>query len=63
MNVVDAIFSYVSIHVRPGITLADNGTQFKSHIFMEFNHVLGINLKFITIRYPQANGVSEHINK
>ena len=63
MNAVDAIFSYVSIHGRPEVILADNGTQFKSHIFKEFNHMLGINLKFITIRHPQANGVSERINK
>ena len=63
MNAVDAILSYVSIHGRPQIILADNNMQFKSHIFKEFNHMLGINLKFITMQHPQANGVSECINK
>ena len=49
MSAVDAVFSYVSIHGRPEIIFAGNGTQFKPYIFKEFNYMLGINLKLITI--------------
>ena len=53
-NAVDAIISYASTHGRSVIILA-NSTQFKPHIFEEFNYMLGINLKFITIRHLQSN--------
>ena len=62
MNAVHAIFDYITTFGRPELILSDNGTQFKSHIFQEFNRMLGIKLTHTTTYHPQANAVSERIN-
>lgn len=48
MQVVYEIFDYVVTFGRPEIVLSDNGSQFKAHIFNEFNRMLGIKLRNTT---------------
>ena len=62
MNTVEAIFDCIATFGRPELILSDVGSQFKAHIFQEFNRMLGIKLKHTTVFHPQANTVSERIN-
>lgn len=62
IKAVNAIFEYITTFGRPEIILSDNGSQFKAHIFAEFNKILGINLNRTTVNHPEANAVSERIN-
>ena len=62
MNTIEAIFDYVTTFGSPELILLDNGSQFKAHIFQEFNRMLGIKLKHTTVFHPQTNAVSEQLN-
>lgn len=47
----------------PGVIVSDNEAQFASTSVFEFSKDLGIQNRFISVEYPQANGQTEASNK
>lgn len=62
-DVVEALFHYINIFGRPHHILTDNGTQFTSAVFTQFLEKFGIHLSHSSVNHPEANAVSERVNR
>lgn len=61
--VTKALLHYCATHGKPDIVQTDQGKQFDSSIFSSFNDKLHMKLAFVTVAHPQANGLSESLNR
>lgn len=61
--VTKALLHYCATHGKPDIVQTDQGKQFDSNIFSAFNDKLHMKLTFVTVAHPQANGLSESLNR
>jgi transposase InsO family protein len=62
-DVVEALFHYINIFGRPRSIHTDNGTQFTSAVFKLFLKKFGIKLTHSSVNHPEANAVSERVNR
>ena len=46
----------------PARIITDNGTQFTSHAFMQYDHALGCKISFASVAHPRNNGQAERAN-
>ena len=46
----------------PNRVITDNGTQFTSHIFMQYIEDLGSKVCFTSVAHPRSNGQAERAN-
>jgi transposase InsO family protein len=46
----------------PARIITDNGTQFTSHAFMQYVHVLRSKISFASVAQPRINGQAERAN-
>jgi len=59
-----ALWSHVySVHGCPGRIVSDQGPQFTSHLYEEFQKILGINIVMSSPYHPQGNGPAERIHR
>ena len=52
----------VCCFVVPNRVITDNGTQFTSHIFMQYIQDLGAKVCFASVVHPRSNGQAERAN-
>lgn len=53
----------ICMYRLPGAIIFDNGTQLVSAMVTSFCRDLGVQIKFVFVVHPQANGQEELMNK
>ena len=63
MEVIKALEGWHKVFGAPKSILSDNGPQFISQLFSEYNKVNGTKLKTTTVYHPECNGQIERLHR
>lgn len=61
--IVQCLLQYFTTFGRPSTMLSDLGKQFTSQIYDQFHKILGIKIAHSSTGHPQANAISERVNR